>query len=44
MATTPPPESPPTPKQAPSELPPPSPDVDVPSPATTPQPPSTGAA
>ncbi|MDB5711097.1 MAG: hypothetical protein JWL96_3167 [Sphingomonas bacterium] len=40
MATTPQPEAPPTPERAPSELPPPSPDVDVPSPATTPQPPS----
>ena len=44
MATTPPPESPPTPEQAPPEFAPPQPDVDVPSPATRPQPPATGAA
>jgi hypothetical protein len=38
MATTPQPEAPPTPEQAPPELAPPPPDVDIPSPATTPQP------
>lgn len=38
MATAPPPEAPPAPEQAPSELPPLSPDTDVPSPATTPPP------
>ena len=41
MATTPPPEAPPTPEEAPPEVAPPPPDIDVPSPATTPQPPST---
>jgi hypothetical protein len=40
MATTPPPETPPTPEQAPPELAPPPPDIDVPSPATTPAAPS----
>jgi hypothetical protein len=44
MATTPPPENPPTPEQAPPEFAPPPPDIDVPSPTTTPQPPSTGDA
>jgi hypothetical protein len=40
MATTPQPEAEPTPEQAPPEVAPPSPDIDVPSPASTPQPPS----
>jgi hypothetical protein len=35
MASTPPPQSPPTPEQAPTELPPPQPDTDVPDPGPT---------